>query len=80
MEHTNISTTLDAYTHMEEEALRKQIGELGGTAYHLSKQGMRRFGHYVDCLTRKQRGMAIRSLHHRVHRLHHILCHLQVAI
>lgn len=29
MEHTNISTTLDAYTHMEEEALRKQIGELG---------------------------------------------------
>lgn len=30
MEHTNISTTLDAYTHMEEEALRKQIGELGG--------------------------------------------------
>ena len=30
MEHTNISTTLDVYTHMEEEVLRKQIGELGG--------------------------------------------------
>ena len=29
MGHTNISTTLDVYTHMEEEVLRKQIGGLG---------------------------------------------------
>lgn len=29
MGHANISTTLDVYTHMEEEALRKQIGGLG---------------------------------------------------
>lgn len=29
MGHTNISTTLDVYTHMEYEAIERQIGELG---------------------------------------------------
>lgn len=29
MGHTNISTTLDVYTHMEDEAIRSQIDELG---------------------------------------------------
>ena len=31
MGHAKISTTLDVYTHMEDEALRKQIGELGNS-------------------------------------------------
>ena len=31
MGHAKISTTLDVYTHMEDEVLRKQIGELGNS-------------------------------------------------
>ena len=50
------------------------------TAYHLLGRDTRRLERCLGCLTKKERGMAIHSLHPRVHHLHHILHHLRVEI
>ena len=39
MGHAKISTTLDVYTHMEDEVLRKQIGELGNSISFIGTRG-----------------------------------------
>ena len=39
MGHANIATTLDIYTHMEDEVLRKQIGELGNSISFIGTRG-----------------------------------------